>query len=114
MLERVTYLMPKNTITLDDLPIEFQQTVEHSEPVEYLSSSSVQPSSMENRRQDVPELVNEQARALKEQSINAEVQAIVQALHASNDHITQAAALLGISRTTLWRKMVKYGLNQGK
>ena len=39
---------------------------------------------------------------------------ILQALHASNDEVTRAAALLGISRTTLWRKMVKYGLNEGR
>jgi transcriptional regulator of acetoin/glycerol metabolism len=27
--------------------------------------------------------------------------------------VTRAAALLGISRTTLWRKMMKYSLNEG-
>jgi hypothetical protein len=51
---------------------------------------------------------------LKEQSTNAEVQAILHALHASNGQMTRAAALLGISRTTLWRKMMKYSLNEGK
>jgi len=40
------------------------------------------------------------------------MEAIVQAWHASNGHAAHAAALLGISRTTLWRKMVKYGLSE--
>lgn len=110
MLERVTYLMPKDTITLDDLPAEFRQTTAQSEAVQHLLSPSTQRLSPAHRRQDDAE----QARALKQHSTNAEIQAIVQALHANNDHITQAAALLGISRTTLWRKMVKYGLHTGK
>lgn len=114
MLERVTYLMPGNTITFDDLPIEFQQSVAHTEPAQHVSSSSTQLSSPQHSRQGVSEPANGPTRALREQSTSAEIQAIVQALHDSNDHTAQAATLLGISRTTLWRKMVKYGLNEGK
>jgi transcriptional regulator with PAS, ATPase and Fis domain len=114
ILERVTYLMPKNTITLDDLPIEFQPPVTRPELEQSVSLPSIQFSPADHFRHSVPEAVSKQARALREQSTNAEIQAIVQALHASNDHMAQAAALLGISRTTLWRKMVRYGLNEGK
>ena len=110
MLERVTYLMPKNTITIDDLPFEFQQTIERGEPSKYRNSD--QPRSNEAYEQDTP--VTEKSRGLKKQSTDAEVQAILQTLHASNGQVTRAAALLGISRTTLWRKMMKYGLNEGK
>src|SRR5947208_2547095 len=38
MLERVSYLMPKNTITIGDLPFEFQQTIERGEPSKYRNS----------------------------------------------------------------------------
>jgi transcriptional regulator of acetoin/glycerol metabolism len=107
MLERVSYLMPKDSIALDDLPIEFQQRIESAEP-----RNPDQARSNQDRQQDTP--VTEKSRALKEHSSNAEVQAILQALHASNDEVTRAAALLGISRTTLWRKMVKYRLNEGR
>ena len=106
MLERVSYLMPKDTITLDDLPMEFQQTIEGSEP-----RKPDEARSNEDWQQDTP--VTEKSRALKEHSTDAEVQAILQALHASNGQLTRAAALLGISRTTLWRKMMKYSLNEG-
>ena len=106
MLERVSYLMPKDTITLDDLPMEFQQTIESSEPRKPDEARSNQ-----DWQQDT--LVTEKSRALKEQSTDAEVQAILRALHASNGQLTRAAALLGISRTTLWRKMMKYSLNEG-
>jgi sigma-54 dependent transcriptional regulator, acetoin dehydrogenase operon transcriptional activator AcoR len=106
MLERVSYLMPKDTIALDDLPMEFQQTIESSAP-----RNPDQARSNEDWQQDTP--VTEKSRALKEQSTDAEVQAILQALHASNGQVTRAAALLRISRTTLWRKMMKYSLNEG-
>ena len=106
MLERVSYLMPKDTITLDDLPMEFQQTIESSEP-----GKPDEARSNQDWQQDTP--VTEKSRALKEHSTDAEVQAILQALHASNGQLTRAAALLGISRTTLWRKMMKYRLNEG-
>jgi transcriptional regulator of acetoin/glycerol metabolism len=102
MLERVSYLMPKDTITLDDLPIEFQQTIE---------SAEVSTPGQECSNQDSP--VTENSRILKEYSTDAEAQAILQALHASNGQVTNAATLLGISRTTLWRKMTKYRLNEG-
>jgi transcriptional regulator with PAS, ATPase and Fis domain len=95
---------------VNDLPVEFQQKIEHHEPSK--PHNSDQPQSGEDRQQGSP--VAEKSRALKEHSSNAEVQAILHALHASNDEVTRAAARLGISRTTLWRKMVKYGLNEGR
>lgn len=110
MLEHVTYLMPKNTITIDDLPSELQQMMERTEASKQRKPD--RPRSDEERQQFPPQLPldTEKSRALKEQSSNAEVQAILQAWQASNGHLSQAATLLGISRTTLWRKMVKYGL----
>jgi transcriptional regulator with PAS, ATPase and Fis domain len=47
---------------------------------------------------------------LKQQSNSAEMRAIDDDLHFGTDQITRAAGLPGISRTTLWRKMAKYGL----
>ncbi len=64
MLERVTYLTTKPTITIDDLPIEIRRTPD----------------------------------------------AAIYHTESSNGNVARAAALLGISRTTLWRKMVKYEL----
>ena len=49
---------------------------------------------------------------LKDHSMHAEVQAIIQAWQNSHGSISRAASLLGISRTTMWRKMVKYGLDK--
>ena len=45
--------------------------------------------------------------------VRAEADAIVTALRASNGRLTDTARLLGISRTTLWRKMKKHGINTG-
>ena len=56
----------------------------------------------------------DQGHVLKEQSMNAELQAISEAWQACHGHASRTAAMLGISRTTLWRKMVKYGFIGGK
>ncbi len=105
MLERVSYLMPKDIITLDDLPLEFQQTIESSEV-----RLTAQERSKQDWPQDTPAIGK--SKLLKEYSTDAEAQAILQALHASHGQVTHAAARLGISRTTLWRKMTKYRLNE--
>ena len=43
-----------------------------------------------------------------------EKERILTALHASNGNYTKAAVLLKISRTTLWRRMKKYGIEGGE
>ena len=115
MLERVTYLMPGTTITVADLPIDVQQEIEHTPSERALDSRRViQPQKSLHGFYQAQHTVPEKGAALKEQSMNAEMQAIIQAWDASSGHISRAAALLGISRTTMWRKMVKFGLIEGK
>ena len=111
-LERVTYLMPKSPITIEDLPIELQQSADHVEAANPSLSSSHDPATAGPHQQISLLFTNgvDPSAALKAQSNQAEAQAIVQALQASNGQVTRAAALLGISRTTLWRKMAKHGL----
>jgi transcriptional regulator of acetoin/glycerol metabolism len=109
VLERVTYLMPGSTITPEDLPIELQSVDEPAQPAARVVSLSAthhppQPLSSSATSQRAQQI------ALKEQSASAEMQAILDALEASHGQVTQAATSLGISRTTLWRKMAKYGL----
>jgi DNA-binding NtrC family response regulator len=108
-LERVTYLMPQSTITLEDLPLELRQSAAHIEAVhvhsQHHASSETQQQTSLSRANGL-----NASRALKAHSGQAEVQAILQALQSSNGQVTRAASLLGISRTTLWRKMAKYGL----
>jgi DNA-binding NtrC family response regulator len=109
-LERVTYLMPHSTITVENLPFELRQSSKHIEVVNLAPSKHSSP--VELPGQTSLALTNgaDKFAALKEQSGQAEAQAILQALQASNGQLTRAASVLGISRTTLWRKMAKYGL----
>lgn len=44
----------------------------------------------------------------------AEAEAILRALHLSKGHLGATCRALGVSRTTLWRKMKKYGINPRK
>jgi transcriptional regulator of acetoin/glycerol metabolism len=108
----VTYLMPKTTITLDDLPIDVQQARASVETARPQASHRRLLHREHQHSQQALERAGDVSGALKEHSTNAEMEAIVQAWHASNGHLAHAAVLLGISRTTLWRKMVKYGLSE--
>ena len=110
-LERVTYVMPKSLITVEDLPFELQQSVGYLEAAHPSLSSLLNTATIVPQMQ-IPLLLTNSVdtTALKVQSSQAEAQAIVQALQASDGQVTHAAALLNISRTTLWRKMAKYGL----
>ena len=111
-LERVSYLMPKSTITIEDLPFELQQSAGRVEAPTPISPASQYLTAGEPRQQLPLPLTSgaDKSAALKEQSGQAEAQAIISALQASGGQVTRAASLLGISRTTLWRKMAKYGL----
>jgi transcriptional regulator with PAS, ATPase and Fis domain len=114
MLERVTYLMPKNIITVGDLPIDLQQMHEDAEESKHQARDRAAQNGENQQGKEQMALVTGKSRALKEHSKNAEMQAVIQAWDASNGHVSRAAAILGISRTTMWRKMVKYGLAEGK
>jgi sigma-54 dependent transcriptional regulator, acetoin dehydrogenase operon transcriptional activator AcoR len=110
-LERATYLMPQSTIIVEDLPFELRQSAGRVEAVHV--PSQFMPA-VEPRQQTSLPLADvvDTSVALKAQSHQAEAQAIIQALQASNGQVTRAASMLGISRTTLWRKMAKYGLTE--
>lgn len=105
VLERVTYLVPHTLITLDDLPPEIRPTSE---------TRLSQPSTAESRQYIAQPPAHINDKGLKEQSKQAELEAIIQAYQEAGGQMIRAAALLGISRTTLWRKMARYGLLDSK
>lgn len=120
MLERITYLTPRATITVDDLPQELLASSHHA-------THAIQPEREPFSAQSTPFTpstppesampshgIAEKKTILREQSSTAEIQAIMDAWRISDGHLTRTAALLGINRTTLWRKMVKYGLTNIK
>jgi len=64
--------------------------------------------------QDLPPFLTKRGQGTKPslRSLEAmEKEHIARVLAASRGHRDQAAAVLGITRSTLWRKMKKYGLN---
>jgi transcriptional regulator of acetoin/glycerol metabolism len=97
MLERASYLTTKTMITVDDLPM--------TQP----GPSLAPPTHMQEtiRTNNIPTPTNQ---PLKEQHKQAEAEAILAAWQHCNGNVMLTASQLGISRTTLWRKMQKYGI----
>jgi transcriptional regulator of acetoin/glycerol metabolism len=109
MLERVTHLTSKTTITVDDLPItQKEQPAESSPAHRYTPHPLELPTPLTKNK---PATEKASLLSLRQKSIHAEAEAILQAWQQSNGNVTHAAAQLGISRTTMWRKMVKYGIS---
>jgi len=86
ILERGVLLSENETLTLDCLCMEFQAPIEKNG------------------------VMNKQLLSLKQAVEEAERQAIVQALNASNNNRSMAARLLGISRRAFYDKMAMYNL----
>jgi PAS domain S-box-containing protein len=91
-LERASYLTTKALITVDDLPM--------TPPTPALPSPTLQQNSA-SAPSNQP---------LKKQHQQAEAEAILVAWQQCHGNVTLTASQLGISRTTLWRKMHKYGI----
>ncbi|GCE49486.1 PAS domain S-box-containing protein [Thermosporothrix hazakensis] len=103
-LERTTYLAQHSVITVADLPPFFR----HLETTQKNDNGQKETIPAEEEHAKIV------GHSLKERSHEAEIEAIVQAWRRCEGNATRAAAALGISRTTLWRKMVKYGLTPEK
>lgn len=89
ILERTVALSDKPVISPEDLPI-------------YLSGS-IQQRSLDILPEDT---------GLRDLSRSAEKDGIISALKKHDGNVTLAAKHLGISRTTLWRKMKQYGIEE--
>jgi len=86
VLERAANMSAGNIITLENLP-------------DYINNSLAN------------NYINIDKSCLKDRVINTELNAILDALKASNGSRTEAAKLLGIHRTALYKKLRNYGIN---
>lgn len=101
----LAYPWPGNVRELQSILERLALTVESSEiGLEHLPQTIRQPRATLNPRADADE--SHDVISLAE----AERRAIAQALQATGSNTSQAARLLGIGRSTLWRKMKTYGL----
>jgi sigma-54 dependent transcriptional regulator, acetoin dehydrogenase operon transcriptional activator AcoR len=111
-IERAVYVAERSLIALRDLPEPVRAAVGalHAVPVAgAVSVPSSAPSSAPSKPigEGMPIRVRN---SLRRRSASAEAALIQQALESSGGSIMEAARLLGISRTTLWRKQLRYGL----
>jgi transcriptional regulator with PAS, ATPase and Fis domain len=120
-LERVTHLTANTIIELQDLPVHLfcNAIPQYSQPALDPETRSDADTRLKTHRGLPQPQTSEPAvkrpqsgTALKSAYHQAQTQAIRQAFEQSSRNMTQTAELLGISRTTLWRKMVKYGIDR--
>ncbi|HEV2236644.1 MAG TPA: sigma 54-interacting transcriptional regulator [Ktedonobacterales bacterium] len=98
-LERAVYVAPGSTLRLADLPDAVRATLTSAASPTHSSASAAARAGSGSGRN-----------GLRAESTKAEVALIEQALRNSGGNLTEAARLLGIDRSTLWRKQVRYGL----
>ena len=106
VIERLYYLSVDAPLTLDDLPAEIRQTKQIP-----AGSSSFAKQDMFNHPATIQ--TNQSIHAMltqeKEQAEYAEAQRIMSLLRQYDGNITRVAQEMGIARSTLYRKIKKYG-----
>jgi len=109
-LERAIYIAQRSTISLEDLPEAVRLGLAATLPAFFSGSFESQsergvPSQPLNGRQ-------ERAR-LKEERAHSEARLILETYRSNGNSLERTAQALGISRTTLWRKKIRYDLPMG-
>ena len=109
VIERAVYVCERGVVSFTDLPAKIQSASllpagYQNNPISALATGatdlpSVSPPRAGGRRGD-----------LRSESETAEANHIVRVLNTYQGNVTAAAAALGISRTTLWRKKRRYRL----
>lgn len=99
VIERAINIVEKNTITIQDLPIEFQNLVNDNNFNK--KSASIKISPLKNNTFDYD---------LEDKKTNFEKDEIVKSLTINSGNAVKAAEFLGISRRTLYRKIEKYNI----
>jgi transcriptional regulator of acetoin/glycerol metabolism len=105
VIERAVYVSERGMIALADLPEAIRNArslmAQSSGPQRQLGAIGASPLADTQR-------MTEPARRLSAGSEAAEVALILQALQTCGGNVAEAAAQLGVSRTTLWRKRRRY------
>ncbi|GAC1448270.1 MAG: sigma 54-interacting transcriptional regulator [Ktedonobacterales bacterium] len=114
-IERAVYVAERAVIALRDLPAAVRTAADGAcafftgDP----SPAGARPVTYPTESQDpgfAGPLPGRGRGSLQRESASVEAALIQRALRNSGGNLTEAARLLGISRTTLWRKKVRYGL----
>lgn len=112
-VEHALAMSRETTLKSDDLPVQVMAPPRKEEEIDDSPATSDEP--VDEKRilsAEAPEGKN-LLRLIQSDFIEAEKQAILEALKRHNGNRGRAAAYLGVSRSTLWRKMVMYGLEKG-
>ncbi len=116
-VERAVYVAESSVVTLRELPVEVQSVFrEREEMGAALRWDDRAPASSATTPLAAASVIADVARGrgpLQEQSVSAEIALIERALRSTGGNLAESARLLGISRTTLWRKRARYGLTVG-
>ncbi|HLV97467.1 MAG TPA: sigma 54-interacting transcriptional regulator [Ktedonobacterales bacterium] len=110
-LERAIYIAQRAMITLEDLPEAVRMGLVRM-PLPLIASSHEGQADAKEYAGTHVDRHQERAR-LKEERASAEAELILQTYRSTGGSLERTAQALGISRTTLWRKKVRYDLPIG-
>ncbi len=110
-LERAIYIAQRSTISPEDLP-EAVRLGLAATSLPFLSSPFESQPERNGATPEPRDRRQERAR-LKEERAGAEARLILETYRANGNSLERTAQALGISRTTLWRKKIRYDLPLG-
>jgi transcriptional regulator with PAS, ATPase and Fis domain len=110
-LERAIYIAQRAIISWEDLPEAVRLGLELV-PLPRFSPGRELPLQPGMQYASKPPVPQDRER-LKEERANTEARLILETYHLNGDNLERTAQALGISRTTLWRKKVRYHLPLG-
>lgn len=110
-LERAIYLAQRAMITVEDLP-ESVRIGQELVPLPRFSPA-LEKSAIPSAQPAAPSATRQERERLQEERARAEVRLILETYHNAGNSLEGTAQALGISRTTLWRKKVRYALPLG-
>src|SRR5260221_5612630 len=112
-IERAVYVAERTMIALRDLPepVRMAYTLaSHATARGAVATPSAAQSPTASLRDALPMAAAPPQNSLRRESAGVEIAVIERALRVSGNNLSEAAKLLGVSRTTLWRKQIRYGL----
>jgi transcriptional regulator of acetoin/glycerol metabolism len=111
-LERAIYIAQRAMISLEDLPKTVRLALESAQ-LPFSGVGSEMPPLQPGAQSATQQKARQDRERLKAERASAEARLILETYHLNGGNLERTAQALGVSRTTLWRKKMRYHLPIG-